>query len=259
MDYKVLSDGWIKIPAADFPLGEEFDQQERLIIGLNQVLIRKDGKNILIDTGLGEKWQPGDVTLLDFEQPRGLTRNLLQNQVKREDVDFVILTHLHYDHAGGSTDRDEAGEAKPAFPKAVYYVQQAEYVFAEDPGSKYKTDYMPEDWKPLVKSGQLQLVVGDEELISGISVFLAPGHTPGHQVVLVQDDEATLFFPGDLFSTPKHANLLITTAYDMDGEILVKSRQKWLPRAITKKWDCVFCHNIRNPVGRIPQEFLNLK
>lgn len=98
MKYHIIRDGWIKVPAADFQIGESQSPIERLMIGLNQVLLQISGRNVLIDTGLGTKWQPEEISLLDFEQPRQMISQIRELGFSENDINIVVLTHLHYDH-----------------------------------------------------------------------------------------------------------------------------------------------------------------
>ncbi|MBT3231821.1 MAG: MBL fold metallo-hydrolase [Calditrichaeota bacterium] len=248
MKYHIIRDGWIKVPAADFQIGESQSPIERLMIGLNQVLLQISGKNVLVDTGLGTKWQPEQISLLDFEQPRQLINQIREHGFSEDDIDIVVLTHLHYDHCGGNTRFDTAGKPIAVFPNAKYYVQRTELEFALNPGPDHETDYIIEDFNPLIENGQLELIDGDLEIMSGLKVFQAPGHCPGHQVVLAEREGDCLFFPGDLFSTREHANLVMTTNFDMDRDEILLHRSKWLKKAIKNRWQCVYCHGIRDIV-----------
>ncbi len=219
------------------------------MLGLNQLLIRKDGKYLLLDTGLGEKWQPDEIGLLDFEEPRRLLTELEKVGVGVSDIDIVILTHLHYDHSGGVTQRTPSSLA-PTFTNALYYVQETELSYAQRPQLRHKDDYRKEDFEPIIASGQLVAVNGAQTIIPGVEVHLAPGHSPGHQVVVVKGDE-TLLFQGDLFAVPEHANLSVFTSFDVDEETLKETRSEWIGRAKSNEWKCVFCHAVRNPVREL--------
>jgi len=249
LKYHIIRDGWIKVPAADFQIGAFQSPIERLLIGLNQVLLEINGKKVLIDTGLGSKWQPHEISLLDFEQPRCLISHVREHGISERDINIVVLTHLHYDHCGGNTMFNNSGELNPVFPNARYIVQKSELEFALNPEKGSETDYISSDFLPILDNGQLETVDGEAEILPGLKVFHAPGHCPGHQVVLAEDGGKTLFFPGDLFSTREHANLRITTNFDMDRELILDHRAKWLKRVITNKWQCVFCHGIKDVVG----------
>ena len=251
MDYTVLEDGWIKVDAVDFPLIGMTGGNRRLLIGLNQLFVRIGGKNVLIDTGLGDKWKLSQISLQGFYYPRRMIGQLADFGVQPDDVDVVIFTHLHYDHSGGGTYRKEDSILAPTFTNALYYVQERELNFARNPDPDRRDDYKFEDFDPLDISGQLVKIDGDAEILPGLTVHLASGHSPGHQVVLIRDSSANLFFPGDLFSVQDHANLTVTTEYDYDPVLLLSERRKWLTKAVNNKWQCVFCHAVNNPIGII--------
>jgi len=248
VEYSVINDGWIKIPAEDFPIKSVGTKSDRLLIGLNQLYIRIAGKDILIDTGLGNKRDFTELGLIDYQRPRMLLHGLYDIGIEPEDIDIVILTHLHYDHSGGCTYRLEDGSLAKTFTNALYYVQEKELEFAFNPDSGYQNDYDPDDFKLLVDSGQLIVINGECEVVSGLSVYLAPGHSPGHQVVLATENNETVFFSGDLIPVREHANLTISTSYDLDKETLLKTRYIWLQKAVAHKWKCVFCHAVNDQI-----------
>lgn len=246
-----MRDGWIKIPAEDFYVGLARAKSGRLLVGLNQLLLKIAGRIVLVDTGLGDKWTPSDVDLLDFQQPRLLLTDMQTVGVYPEDVDIVILTHLHFDHSGGCTRQSMVESLAPTFTNALYYVQLSELEFALQPGLDSLEDYRPESFEPLKNSGRLVEIDGDVELLPGLSLYQAPGHSPGHQIVVCRFSDNTLFFPGDLIATNEHANLEVSMSYDHDITQLNLQRRKWLQIASDERWTCVFCHAIKNPVGQI--------
>jgi glyoxylase-like metal-dependent hydrolase (beta-lactamase superfamily II) len=248
VEYSVINDGWIKIPAEDFSVKSVGTKQGRLLIGLNQLFIRLAGKNILIDTGLGDKRDFTELGLIDYQRPRMLLHGLHDIGIEPEDIDIVILTHLHYDHSGGCTARLEDGSLAKTFTNALYYVQEKELEFAFNPDSGYQNDYDPDDFKLLVDSGQLIVINGECKVVSGLSVCLAPGHSPGHQVVIATEGGETVFFPGDLIPVREHANLTISTKYDQNKNDLLWHRKIWLEKAIANKWKCVFCHAVKDQI-----------
>jgi len=250
LKYNIIRDGWIKIPADSFPLDSGEINGNRLLIGLNQLFIRISGKNILIDAGLGNKCDFTDLGLLDYQKPRELLHELSKIGIKPNDIDIVLLTHLHYDHAGGCTFLD-AGKLAPTFTNALYYIQERELEYARSLDSPDRCGYYPDDYEPLTASGRLVMLDGDSEVIPGLSVGLAPGHSPGHQVVIIQSGSETVFFSGDLFSVVEHTNLEVVTEHDLDTKELLKARRKWIALAHENRWECIFCHAVRDVMSTI--------
>jgi len=252
LEYHVINDGWIKIPAEDFPLHKGYGvRDDRVLLAVNQLFLRISGKNVLIDTGLGDKRDYTELGLLDYQRPRQLLTKLIDFGLKPGDIDIVILSHLHYDHSGGGTHHSEDGKLAPTFTNALYYVQRLEIEYAKSLNSADCDGYDPDDYEPLIDTDQLVMLDGDDEILAGLSVGLAPGHSPGHQVVIAEMGQDTLFFSGDLFSVKEHANLDVVTKHDLNTEILLNEKRKWLSKAVDGKWRCVFCHSIRNPVKTV--------
>lgn len=254
MEYVILRDGWIKIPTEDWIPNLTGTHPQRLLLGLNQLLVRIHGKNILVDTGLGEKWSKAETSLQDFELPRRLSSGLKEAGLSPADIDIVILSHLHFDHSGGGTCRISDNRFATTFTNALYYVQGAELGAAEAVKGVRIDDYRPEDYEPLLSSGQLVVLEGDVTVMDGVSLFLAAGHSEGHQVVLFEENGISLFYPGDLFSTREHCNLQVVSSYEANSELLIANRRKWLSAASRNGWATFFCHSVRDTVGMIEQQ-----
>lgn len=249
-EYQILADGWIKIERSDYSVGARHVPSGRMLLGLNQLLLKKENKLILIDTGLGDKRTPNELSLLDCQYPRKLRSELARLNIRPIDIDIVIFTHLHYDHSGGGTCR--MGDLiAPTFPRAVYYVNDTELKFAMNQPPEGSSDYYPDDFIPLLEGNRLKLVKGEYEIVKGVTLHPAFGHSQGHQVVRIDLEDETLLFAGDLISTRSHANLRLTMTYDNDRTILLDNRRRWIENAKTGNWKVVFCHAIRNPVGLI--------
>src|SRR5436190_13813123 len=158
------------------------DERNLVPVGLNSVLVRTGEKNILIETGIGNKLSEKMVEI--YGQPAELLDNLSAAGVSPEDIDIVINTHLHFDHCGWNTVRRN-GAIAPTFPKATYYVQEGEWKHAHE-GQRDSVSYLYENYNPLLESGRMKLLKGNQKIVPGISVEVFPGHTRDMQAVIIQ-------------------------------------------------------------------------
>ncbi|MDE2845179.1 MAG: MBL fold metallo-hydrolase, partial [Gemmatimonadota bacterium] len=191
MELSVVSGGVFKLDGGSMfgivpkPLWEKVcrpDEKNRITNDTNCLLIRKDGRLILVDTGYGDKMTDRDRGIYGMSGPT-ILGSLSARGVSAGDIDLVVLSHLHFDHAGGATRLDEEGRAVPAFPNAQYVVQKGEWEDALNDYGTMKTTYRSENYKPLMDRGVLTLVEGDVEIEDGIRVEVTGGHTRYHQLV----------------------------------------------------------------------------
>src|SRR5262249_4400878 len=148
-----------------------------------------------------------------------------------EDITDVILTHLHFDHAGGSTHRVN-GELLPAFPRAKYYVQREHWQQAMRPTEKDRGSFMPDDFMPLKDHNVLEFVDGECELFPGISLHVMNGHTAAQQLPKFSDGTTTLLYCCDLFPTKSHIPLPYIMAYDLRPLVTLEEKRKILTSAL---------------------------
>lgn len=219
----------------------------------NCLLIQTNGRNILVDTGYGDKLPEKSRAYLRFERPDGgLIGGLARLGVTPEDIDLVINTHLHGDHAGGNTRYNEQGEAVPVFPNAEYVVQQREYEDATHPNERTQATYLSENFVPLRRSGQLRLLTGDTQLAPGITGIVTPGHTPGHMSVRIESDGQAAAFICDLASYAVHFERLgWMTAYDLEPLVTLETKREWQRWALTTGATLIFVHDPFRPIGRL--------
>lgn len=159
------------------------DERNYVTAGLNSLLIRTGNKNVLVETGMGNKLSERMIKF--YGQPAKLLDNLAAGGVAPEDVDVVINSHLHFDHCGWNTVRDNNGKIVPTFPRAKYYAPEGEWQYARRPSERDSISYIPDNYDPLVASGQMTLLKGGEEIVPGISVKTFPGHTAHMLAVIV--------------------------------------------------------------------------
>src|ERR1700724_2653655 len=160
------------------------DEKNYVTAGLNSLLIRTDRETVLVETGMGNKLSERMIKF--YGQPAKLLGNLAAAGVAPEDVDIVINSHLHFDHCGWNTVRDKNGRIVPTFPRAKYYAPEGEWKYARQPSERDAISFIPENYDPLVESGQMTLLKGGEEIVPGISVKTFPGHTAHMQAIFIQ-------------------------------------------------------------------------
>src|SRR4051812_21844171 len=160
------------------------DDKNYVTAGLNSLLVRTGKQTVLIETGMGNKLS--ERMRKFYGQPAKLLDNLSAAGIAPEDIDIVINSHLHFDHCGWNTVRDKNGKIVPTFPRAEYYAPEGEWQYARKPSERDAISYIPENYDPLVESGQMTLLKGGEEIVPGISVKTFRGHTAHMQGVIVQ-------------------------------------------------------------------------
>jgi glyoxylase-like metal-dependent hydrolase (beta-lactamase superfamily II) len=229
----------------------EADEKNYVTAGLNSLLIRTDKKTVLVETGMGNKLSERMVKF--YGQPAKLLDNLAAAGIAPEDIDIVINSHLHFDHCGWNTMRDQNGRIVPTFPRAKYYAPQGEWQYARRPSERDSISYIPENYDPLVESGQMMLLKGGEEIVPGISVKTFPGHTAHMQAVLVQSQGQTACYISDLMPTTAHIDLTWGMSFDLYPLQTIESKKQYYARALPEKWLTVFTHDPTTPwayVGR---------
>ena len=266
MEVAIICDGYIKLDAGAVmgliprvmwePVigSENIDAEHRMKLSLNCMVVRSGGEVLLVDTGIGNKLSgvtrerafPGDYgRLLDGLASLGLGP---------EDVTAVANTHLHADHCGWNTVRDEAGNVRPTFPNARYYIQAGEYEVAMHPNERTRGTYFAENFEPLMASGQLELVDGEVELIPGATFWDLPGHTADHASIALSSGGETAIYTGDLVHHAVQAERPAwIAAFDVLPLISLESKKKLAERALRENALLICVHNPFPGVGRLTE------
>lgn len=227
------------------------DERNRIELASRALLVVGNGRVILIDNGNGTKFteKQRDIYRLDYSHWT-LTSSLKALGYTPEDVTDVILTHLHFDHAGGSTCRVN-GEVKPAFPRARYLVQEAHWQQAIHPTEKDRGSFMPDDYLPLKEHRVIEFLDGECTLFPDLSVLVVNGHTTAQQLPLVSDGKSTLLFSCDLFPTTNHIPLPYIMAYDLRPLVTLEEKKRILQHAVDNDWILFFEHDPLTPAGKV--------
>lgn len=227
------------------------DDRNRILMGLNCLLVIGRGKRILIDTGVGRKNDPKFCDIYGIERRPSLLESLKGHGLGPGDIDIVINTHLHFDHAGGNTYLDEKGKALPAFPNARYFIQKGEWDVALSPNERTRATYLKENFLPLEESKCLELIDGDGEIIKGINILKTPGHTMHHQSVLIGSINIRGLFIGDLIPMAPHIHLPYIMAYDLYPLTTLETKRWLLARALDGDWIIFLEHDPKVKVGKV--------
>jgi glyoxylase-like metal-dependent hydrolase (beta-lactamase superfamily II) len=233
------------IPKVMWSRKVEADDRNYVTAGLNSLLIRTGRQNVLVETGMGNKLSERMIKF--YGQPAKLLDNLADGGVAPEDIDIVINSHLHFDHCGWNTVRDKNGKIVPTFPRAKYYAPEGEWQYARRPSERDAISYIPDNYDPLVESGQMTLLKGGEEIVPGISVKTFPGHTAHMQGVVVRSGGKTACYISDLIPTTAHIEITWGMAFDLYPLGTVESKKLYYAQSIPEKWLTVFTHDPKTP------------
>ena len=220
------------------------DEKNRVPSGLNSLVIRTGNQTILVETGIGSKLTEKMIGI--YGQPARLLENLHGGGISPDEVDIVINTHLHFDHCGWNTVR-RGENAVATFPKAKYYVQEGEWQRAQKPAERDAISYISDNYNPLVESGQMQLLHGDQEIVPGISVQVFPGHTRDMQAVIISSGGRTACYISDLVPTAAHVPITWGMGFDLYPLEVISSRKRYYAKAVPEKWLTIFTHDATMP------------
>lgn len=227
------------------------DEQNRIPFGIHCVLARNGRQTVLIDTGHGDKLSRLDRSAHALEPGDPLLDELAALDVAPGDVDAVVLSHLHWDHAGGATTFDAARRPIPTFPNAAYFIQRDEWEDAMSGVPELAGSYAPENFAPLAATGQLILVDDDQEILPGLWTRVTGGHTRAHQALLFESDGAAAIYLGDLCPAVTHVRRLWATAYDLYPVEIRRRKPEFLGEAADQGWWVLWDHDPQIAASRL--------
>ncbi len=217
----------------------EPDERNRIRLAMRCLLLEGHGRRVLVDVGAGDKMSPKLTDIYRLESGDALERSLAALGLGVDDVTDVVLTHLHFDHAGGSTVA-RGGTLVPRLPRARYHVQRRNWDNAHHANPRERASYMGENYDPLQEAGVLRLWDGPLEPWPGVRVLTAEGHTRGQQLVRVAGGGETLYFVADLIPTRSHVRIPYVMGYDMAAiETMAEKRELLAAAAAEGAWVCL--------------------
>lgn len=229
------------------------DEKYRIPLGLNSLVVRSGGKTILVDTGCGDKGTkaPGAVST---NLSGNLIENLAAEGIHPGDIDIVVNTHLHFDHAGGNTT-DEEGRVVPTFPGARYIIQKGEWDAANHPNERTRGTYLEENLAPVADAKQLELVTGQVEVAPGLRMVPAPGHTEDHCIVEIESGGDYAVYVGELAQQPVMLERLAwVSAFDILPMVSIETKRRITEKAIEKRALIISVHAPYPGLGHLTTE-----
>ncbi len=229
------------------------DEFNRIPLSLTALLIRANGKNILVDTGLGPKEDAKFQRMFAVERTPTILESLKRLGLGPEDIHLVINTHLHFDHAGGNT-MQENGVVVPTYPNAKYFVQHGEFEDAARANERTKASYRRDNFTPIDHINQWEFLHGDTELVPGVTAVVTAGHTSCHQSVKIESEGSIAFFLGDLIPTVSHLPLPYIMGYDLFPIQTLETKRWVLDRAFEERWLLLFEHDPAVQAGYVRKD-----
>jgi len=246
-----LSDGFFRLDGgAMFGVVPKFlwekkapsDERNRIVLSMRPLVVR-GARTMIIDAGLGDKESGKFIDIYGVERARNLDHTLAGAGLAPEDIDIVLATHLHFDHAGGFTTRDASGRLRPRFPRAQYVVRRGEWEDATHPNERNRASYLLDNYVPLAEAGVLHLVDDDVTIMPGVKVRRTGGHTMHHQMVLIESGGKTAAFVADMMPTTAHLHEPWIMGYDLYPLDTLAAKKGFLPEAVAQNMLVFFEHD----------------
>jgi len=229
------------------------DDHNRITMGMRPLLVRAGGQTMIIDAGAGEKMPAKLREIYAFEPTESLDGALAAAGVSAADVDIVLASHLHFDHAGGFTTQ-EGSAIVPRFPRARYVINAGEWEDATHPHERNRASYFDENYVPLQDAGRVEFTYGDEAILPGVRVRRTGGHTRWHQIVYLESGGRTAVFAADLIPTAAHVDLPWIMGYDLYPMETLEFKRAFLREAIDGEYVIFFEHDPQMAAGYIREK-----
>ena len=242
------------VPRALWSRLVDVDERNTIAQATNCLLIQTPQTTVLIDTGYGSHLGEKQRQNFAAESGNPLLESLAAAGVEPGDVDTVVLTHLHFDHAGGCVLRDSSNTLVPAFPNAAYVMQRGEWELATAGVPELRNAYPQDNLLPLERAGCLRLIGSQDEILPGIRPILTPGHTEFHQSIRIESDGQVAVYLGDLCPSSNHLPTMWCMSYDTHMIETRKHKPQVLGEIADNKWLALFDHDPRCAAARIARD-----
>ena len=230
------------------------DQRNRIQLGMRPLLVRDAKRLMIIDAGIGDKMDEKNAEIYGLDRRENLDVTMARAGVKGADVDLVIASHLHFDHAGGFTVRDDSGALRPRFPNARYAISHGEWEDATHPHERNRASYLAENFVPLQDAGVADFLRGDQEIVPGIRTRRTGGHTRYHHSIFIESEGKTAVFAADLMPTTAHVDAPWIMGYDLYPMETLEFKKLFLKEAIAHEYLVFFEHDPKVAAGYIREK-----
>ena len=245
------------------------DELNRIKLNMNCLFVETPTEKILVETGIGEKWTEKQIEIYGIFREKTFAETLFEKtNYQPEDISIVVNTHLHFDHAGGNTifkdelqitnyeleiSKNQRPKTKnqnpiPQFPNARYLVSKSEFEHAENPHERDRASYLSENWKPVLETGQLELMPDEYEVVEGLTMKTIRGHSETMQTVCLNRGGKTLYGFADLIPTTAHIPDAWIMGYDLFPTETLEAKKYLIPQAVKENWICLFYHDAVIPL-----------
>lgn len=245
------------IPKALWSRTTPCDEHNRIQLRCTALLLEwsgATGRRALVEVGHGPKFAAKEQQIFALDPQRWIAASLAAADVAPATIADVILTHLHFDHAGGLTQFDEQGAPQATFPAAKVHVQRREFDDARANFGIMTATYREENFTPIDAADAWRLVDGESEIVPGVRGLCSPGHTRGHHSILISGRDRSLLYSGDLLPTVAHAGAPYNMGYDLLPLENRESKRRLLSRAADEDWIVVLDHEPETPAITIRRE-----
>ena len=229
------------------------DGRNRITLAMRPLIVR-GARTMIIDAGLGAKDSARFHEIYGVDRTRSLEVTMAEAGIAPEDVDIVLATHLHFDHAGGFTYRDAGGKIRPTFPRAQYIVRRGEWEDATHTHPRNRASYLADNFVPLAEAGVLQLVDEDATIMPGVKVRRTGGHTMHHQMVFIESKKKTAAYVADLLPTTAHLPDPWIMGFDLYPMDTLAAKQRFLKEAVEQEMLVFFEHDPVVAAGYIREQ-----
>ena len=231
------------------------DENNCISLAMRCLLLDDGDRCILIESGIGNKFNDKFKNMFKIEQTtHPLSYALSKAGYNIDSITDVVLTHLHFDHAGGATVYNEEGQLVPTFPNARYHISESNWNAAIDSNPRDRASYLPENYLPIEEAGILHKIPDNSEFLPGLTSYIVNGHTFGQQLIKVEDEGKTLVFCSDLIPIRSHLKLPWIMGYDLNAYLTLQEKTIFLKEAAKEGWWLFFYHDPKTAAVKITSD-----